>query len=104
MDGVDDVQFLTDTTKSTFKYSCSNVITRLIPVAAVASRAAVLKNYLRVPYPFLLAHDRTAHSMHSYTSHNGAVVWCGTRFLQENMKQFLGENKFVWLEHHKLNL
>jgi hypothetical protein len=80
MDGIDNKDFPNDPKKSTFPYSCSDKMTRLIPISAYAGHYKIKAKYERLMYPFLVAHARTAHSMQGFTAHNGIVVDVGSNF------------------------
>ena len=72
MDGIDD--------ESDPFPSCSKETTRLIPIAAEASKLKVKNNYHRVMYPLMVAHARTGHSIQGYTAIHGAVIYTGSPF------------------------
>jgi hypothetical protein len=77
MDGIDDPL---DNTKSTFPYSCSNTVTRLVPITAMVGIGKIKSEYHRVQVPILPAHARTAHSLQGYTANDGVVVESGSSF------------------------
>ena len=80
MDGEDDPDHPTDTTKSTFRYSCSKKVTRLVPISPQPGQGCIKNDYKRLQYPLLPAHARTAHSLQGYTAHHGVVVHTGSTF------------------------
>ena len=73
MDGTDDGD-------SKFPYSCSQEVTRLIPINPTLSTCKVLQDYYRLQYPILVAHARTGHSVQGMTAYNGATVDPGSKF------------------------
>lgn len=75
MDGFDHPS---DPSKSTFNYSCSSTVTRLVPIAATPGSPTICRHYKRVQYPLMVAHARTGHSMQGYTADHGVVIQPGS--------------------------
>jgi hypothetical protein len=102
MDGIDNIS---DPSKSTFRYSCSNSVTRLIPIAPIVGQKAIKTNYHRVQYPLAVAHARTAQSMQGYTAHHGVVVATGSMFFAGDYVAISRAKSLeqVWLLHPLLS-
>jgi hypothetical protein len=66
-----------------FPYSCSQEVSRLIPIVPVADSHRIVAfndKYTRFMLPIVPAHARTGHSVQGYTAINGLVADIGSMF------------------------